>query len=318
MERNRAPKRPAPSRVTAKSKLKVFDFDFSGDDVDTENQSGSSSKVKVPSSKAVVINPTKDRPTKFRSDQSDLTTKAKPTGGTTHIDRHGNSTANSNSRKDSPQNGSGELFTDQITACNSSNDITEPIFSSTARGDSPVGIPSTSQNINKLSKTDRFSSLATNIEPSVQHTSRCNPTSTSKNVTANLSAVSKVAVGTGTTRQANVRRVVKRTQPGVYSVDEVKGQSKGIKRIKTDTSNTTDVCAQRVKEVCAQRVKDVEREKSRSVSRTNDVQKSQSVISEIATRTRSTSKPSLQVMSPLDELLESPVKKVHECCVNRE
>ena len=49
---------------------------------------------------------------------------------------------------------------------------------------------------------------------------------------------------------------------------------------------------------------------SRCISSSSDVYKSGRVISEIATRTRSTSKAGLKVMSPLDELLESPAKKV--------
>ena len=311
MEKRRAPKRPAPSKVTAKSKLKVYDFDFGGDndDVLEENQLDPSSEIKVQRSKAMVTNPPK---AKFNTDQSDLRTsanKSKTSVRSLPVDCHGNSAADNPSShatkrgKASPlYSGGGDLFIDQITM-RTPSDTDSP-----AREKSPADTqtsPGSSQDVHKSPNVGRDYSCTTASQltsTSLRHSAKKVPT--------DLSTAPKVGGNNiGTLRQPSTRRIIKHTQPRVCLTEEVKGQIRGTKRVKPDMPNVADIFKSKVEEIDDSSLEKSKMD-SRCISGSSDVYKSGRAISEIATRTRSTSKAGLKVMSPLDELLESPAKKV--------
>ena len=304
MEKRRAPKRPAPSKVTAKSKLKVYDFDFGGDndDVLEENQLDPSSEIKVQRSKAMVTNPPK---AKFNTDQSDLRTgdnKSKTSVRSLSVDCHGNSSADNPTKrgKASPlYSGGGDLFIDQITM-RTPSDTDNP-----AREKSPVDtqtLPSSSQDVHRSPNVGRDYSCTTASQltsTSLRHSAKKVPT--------DIATAPKVT--DSNMRQPSTRRIVKRAQPRICSTDEFKGQIRGTKRVKPDVPNVADIFKSKVEEIDNSSLEKSKMDSS-CISGSSDVYKSGRVISEIATRTRSTSKAGLKVMSPLDELLESPAKKV--------
>lgn len=317
MEKMKTHKRPAASKRIAKSKLKVFDFDFSDSD-SAENQPEPSPKAKVQSSKLEVTTAKKnEQHAKLKRNQSEKPGKtAKPRAGTLHVDDSKNSsTKPSNTQlsrpqksKDPPQNSRGALPSAQITESSSSSNsqsTADQIFTvgqntvKRDRSSSAQTVPNTSENTavsqNPLTAVHSHSQVHESAKkPTTDLSSRNHQPS--KSSTTILSSATAETPAVNVAKRTNIRRA-KRVQPRASLLDDGNGQAKTIKRVKTE-SESVDV-----------EIFERSSEDARDVSSKKEI-KSRPVISEIATRTRSNSKTSVSAMSPLDEMLESPVEEV--------